>query len=347
MMGDMNSSRPIVHHVAPEQVQKTLIQALRQWLPGESWSELRKLLGGNRVQVNGNLCCDEGRRLKGTDVVRIMPHPQSAPPTAASIKIRYLDGDVVVVEKPSGMTTLRHAEERNWPERRKQLQPTLDESIPRAIEQYTTSKRGSSHQQKRPTKRTRVRAVHRLDRDTSGLMVFARTPEAEQHLIKQFSKHTVHRVYQAIALGEVKEATFESVFVRDRGDGLRGSAPKSETAKGEEGQRAVTHVKPIESLDGYTVVECRLETGRTHQIRIHLSEAGHMLCGEKMYDQLLVEKRKVVDPSGAPRIALHARELGFVHPTTGEELSFKSPWPKDLEMFLERLRGGSRNRSGQ
>lgn len=345
-MGDMNSSRPIVHHVAPEQVQKTLIQALRQWLPGESWTELRKLLTTNRVQVNGNLCRDEGRRLKERDVVRIMPNPQSAPPTAASIKIRYLDKDVVVVEKPAGMTTLRHAEERNWPERRKQLQPTLDESIPRAIQLQEKPSAGQSREGKRPGKKPwkleRIRAVHRLDRDTSGLMVFARTPEAEQHLIKQFSKHTVHRVYQAIALGDVKEATFASIFVRDRGDGLRGS-----TTKGEEGQRAVTHIKPIESLDGYTVVECRLETGRTHQIRIHLSEAGHMLCGEKMYDQVLVEKRKVVDPSGAPRIALHARELGFVHPTTGEELSFKSPWPKDLEMFLQRLRAGRGEQSGQ
>jgi hypothetical protein len=166
-------------------------------------------------------------------------------------------------------------------------------------------------------------------------MVFARTPEAEQNLIKQFSKHTVHRVYQAIALGRVEARTIESFLVRDRGDGLRGS-----TAKPDEGQRAVTHVRPIENLEGYTVVECQLETGRTHQIRIHLSEAGHMLCGERMYDQVLVEKRKVADPSGAPRVALHARELGFVHPRTGEELSFKSPWPKDLEMLLQRLRQG-------
>lgn len=340
----MNDSRPIVYHATPELAQKSLIQGLRLWLPGESWSELRKLLAANRVQVNGNLCRDEGRRLKETDVVRVMPHSQTAPPTSASIKIRYLDDQVVVVEKPAGMTTLRHSEERAWPDRRKQLQPTLDESIPRAIEQYEAERghgsrpqkgsgpKGNSPKTRKP--KARVRAVHRLDRDTSGLMVFARTPEAEQKLIKQFSKHTVHRVYQAIALGRVEEQTFESQFVRDRGDGLRGS-----TSQPEEGQRAVTHVKPIESLDGYTVVECKLETGRTHQIRIHLSEAGHMLCGEKMYDQLLVEKRKVVDPSGAPRIALHARELGFVHPVTGENLSFKSPWPKDLEQFLLRLRG--------
>lgn len=326
----MTSSHPFVFHVAADLVQKSLIQSLRVWLPDESWSGLRKLLAANRVQVNGNLCRDEGRRLKETDVVRVLAVPQAPPPKVDDVKIRYLDDQVVVVEKPAGMTTLRHAEERNWPERRKQLQPTLDEMIPRAIQGHLqTWKKSAASAKHLP----RVRAVHRLDRDTSGLMVFARTPEAEQHLIKQFSKHTVHRVYQAIAFGQVAAQTFESIFVRDRGDGLRGS---SSTAT--EGQRAVTHVRPIESLKGYTVVECRLETGRTHQIRIHLSEAGHMLCGEKMYDQLLVERRKVPDPSGAPRIALHARELGYVHPTTGETLEFKSPWPKDLEQFLNRLR---------
>jgi 23S rRNA pseudouridine1911/1915/1917 synthase len=137
----MNASRPLVYHVSQEQVQKSLVQGLRDWMSGESWSALRKLLAENRVQVNGNLCRDEGRRLKANDVVRVMPVAQSAPPTAASIKIRYLDADVVVVEKPAGMTTLRHVEERNWPERRKQLQPTLEESIPRAIELSLSEKR--------------------------------------------------------------------------------------------------------------------------------------------------------------------------------------------------------------
>lgn len=344
----MHDSSPIVHHVATELVQKSLIQGLRVWVPGLSWKELRKLLAENRVQVNGNLCRDEGRRLKATDVIRIMSHPQSPPPSAANIKIRYLDAHIVVVEKPAGMTTLRHAEERNWPLHRKQLQPTLDEGIPRAIALFESTagppgrrsssrdkltRRGASDPPPRKTGKPRIRAVHRLDRDTSGLMVFARTPEAEQHLIKQFSRHSVHRVYRAIVLGRIEAETFETRIIRDRGDGLRGS-----TSKPEEGQRAVTHVKPIEFLDGFTVVECRLETGRTHQIRIHLSEAGHMLCGEKMYDQLLLEKRKVVDSSGAPRIALHARELGFIHPESQKELFFDTPWPKDLEAFLQRLR---------
>src|SRR5262249_19568055 len=124
----------------------------------------------------------------------------------------------------------------------------------------------------------RLRAVHRIDRETSGLMVFARTVDAERLLATQFRAHSLHRVYLAVALGDVRDQTFESYLVPDRGDGRRGSTNNRKL-----GKRAVTHVKPVERLNGHTVVECRLETGRTHQIRIHLSEAGHPLCGDKVY----------------------------------------------------------------
>lgn len=327
----MNRPVPQVFHVSPSDARLTLIAALRRWLPDESWSQLRRRLKAPQVQINGNLCLDEARRLKPGDVVRVLPHKTAPPPSAEDVKIRYLDAHVVVVEKPAGMTTMRHAEERFWPARRKQMQPTLDEALPRAIERK--QHRPAGKKTKQPA---RVRAVHRLDRDTSGLMIFARTPAAEQHLIRQFSKHTVLRSYIAIVTGAVAAQTISTQLVRDRGDGLRGS-----TANPEEGQRAVTHVRPIEELAGYTVVECRLETGRTHQIRIHLSEKGHLVCGEKVYHQSL-SGPAIVDHSGAPRLALHAAELGFVHPATGETLHFKMPLPRELAEFLERLRKGTR-----
>ena len=179
-----------------------------------------------------------------------------------------------------------------------------------------------------------VRAVHRLDRETSGLMVFARTAKAEQILSQQFREHTTHRRYLAVALGRVEAQTIESRLVRDRGDKRRGS---TKDANANVGRRAVTHVRPLESLGDYTLVECRLETGRTHQIRIHLSENGHPLCGEKIYRQPLFGQPKP-DHSGAPRVALHAAELGFVHPTSGETMKFESPLPDDLREFLNRLR---------
>jgi 23S rRNA pseudouridine1911/1915/1917 synthase len=176
-----------------------------------------------------------------------------------------------------------------------------------------------------------VFAVHRLDRDTSGLMVFARTPEARDHLIHQFRKHSTHRRYLAIVPGRVEARTITSRLVRDRGDGRRGSTDLPGV-----GKHAVTHIKPLEYLEGYTFVECQLETGRTHQIRIHLAEAGHPLCGERVYNQPFRGKPKA-DHSGAPRIALHAAEIGFVHPITGETIEYTSPLPEDLQKFLDRL----------
>ena len=313
--------------VLPRQVDKTLAAALREWLPQLSWSQVRKLIESRRVQVSGNLCMDQGRRLRLVDVVKLLP--QSAPPpvTAECVKIHYLDAHVVVVEKPSGVTSTRHSEEEGWPARRKQLQPTLDELLPRLI-----AKRESGSG--KPAGRMRpVRAVHRLDRETSGLLVFARTAAAEQALTQQFRQHTTHRRYLAVVQGDVEAQTISTRLVRDRADGRRGSTHLPNV-----GKPSVTHVRPLERFADCTLVECRLETGRTHQIRIHLAERGHPLCGEKVYHQPKFSA-PLVDESGAPRLALHAAELGFQHPATGETLRFEMPLPDDLQAFVERLRG--------
>jgi len=235
---------------------------------------------------------------------------------------------VVVVEKPAGMTTTRHAEERHWPARRRQLEPTLDELLPGILAKIEKRKR------KGPP--PPVRAVHRLDRDTSGLMVFARSVAAERHLMQQFRRHATHRRYLAIARGKVAAQTISTRLVRDRGDGRRGS-----TRLPDVGKQAVTHVRPVERLGEYTLIECRLETGRTHQIRIHLAERGHPLCGEKVYHQPLFGPA-TPDESGAPRLALHAAELGFEHPVTGESMRFEMPLPEDLAAFLKTLRQTAR-----
>jgi 23S rRNA pseudouridine1911/1915/1917 synthase len=179
--------------------------------------------------------------------------------------------------------------------------------------------------------------VHRLDRDTSGLLVFARSVAAERQLAQQFRKHATHRRYLAIARGNVAAQTISTNLVRDRGDGRRGSTKLPDV-----GKQAVTHVKPIERIGDYTLVECRLETGRTHQIRIHLAERGHPLCGEKVYHQPLFGE-PMPDTSGAPRLALHAAELGFEHPVTGERLRFQMPLPTDLREWLGRLRREARS----
>lgn len=315
-----------IFRVLPRQVDQTIAAAMRQWLPGESWSEVRKLLQQRRVLVNGNLCMDEGRRLRLTDVVKLLSHSAAAPPTERDVRIRHLDEHVVVVEKPAGVTSTRHSEEQTWPARRKQIQPTLDELIPPIL----AKKQGKNRKGRGVP--PPVRAVHRLDRETSGVMVFARTKTAERHLADQFRRHTTQRRYLAVILGYLKEQTIETRLIRDRGDGRRGSTQEPDI-----GKRAVTHVKPLEQLGDYTLVECRLETGRTHQIRIHLAERGHPLCGEKVYNQPL-RGAAIPDASGAPRIALHAVELAFDHPETGKRMFFEMPLPGDLEAFLRQLR---------
>ena len=257
------------------------------------------------------------------DVVKLLPHAMAPAVKDEHVRIVHLDRHVVVVDKPAGITSTRHSDERMHPPRRRQHQPTLDEMLPRIIARVER-RRGQCP----------VRAVHRLDRETSGLMVFARTVEAERRLQRQFREHTIRRRYVAVVRGEPEERTIESLLVRDRGDGRRGSA-----AQPNAGKTAITHVRPLERLGDYTLVECRLETGRTHQIRIHLSEAGHPLCGDKVYWRPLFESCEP-DASGAPRLALAAVELGFDHPATGKPMSFETPLPPDLARFVKRLRTG-------
>lgn len=162
-------------------------------------------------------------------------------------------------------------------------------------------------------------------------MVFARTVAAERSLVEQFREHSIDRAYLAIVPGEIAQQSIESFLARDRGDGKRGSVSDPE-----QGQLAVTHVRPIELVNGYSLVECRLETGRTHQIRIHLSETGHPVCGDKEY-RGPIGRKPMLDRSGAPRLALHAAELGFEHPLTGEPLHFETRLPRDLSAFFKRL----------
>ncbi len=240
--------------------------------------------------------------------------------------IRYADAQVVVVDKPAGLTTMRHAHEAAefGSRARRYLPPTLADLLPALLAEG------------RPGRQPRVRAVHRLDKETSGLVVFSRTVEAERHLGQQFRAHTVDRSYLAVVRGHAQPGRIESYLVEDRGDHRRGSSLQPRA-----GKRAVTQITVVERLGDYTLVECRLETGRTHQVRIHLGERGTPICGERLYDRPLHGK-PIPDRSGAPRLALHAATLGFVHPATGESRQWTSPLPQDLSAFVARLRRQAR-----
>jgi 23S rRNA pseudouridine1911/1915/1917 synthase len=295
------------------------------------WSKVKRLVGSGQVRVAGQKVTDPAHRLKlGKHVEVVSPNaPTGGKPARAKLKeapkydgptpvLVYSDDSIAVVDKPPGLTTMRHAEEAaEFGERGKTYLPaTLADLLPAMLG--------------RPGKA--VRAVHRIDRDTSGLVVFARTHPAEDRLTEQFKAHTVERRYLALVRGRPRSMTIESELVRDRGDGRRGSGP--------DGQRAVTHVKVLEQLGEFALVECRLETGRTHQVRIHLGEAGWPLCGERVYDRP-VNGPPAPDTSGARRSMLHAARLGLTHPATGERMTWDSPPAADFKDLLARLRGGA------
>lgn len=310
--------------VAPGDGGKTLAAVLKARL-GLTWTQARGLIAAKRVRVGGQPCADAVRRLKPGQRVEfvtaksVSPRPrktqisrvQSQPRPA--IAVVYADAHVVVADKPPGLTTNRDAAEAAefGPRARHFLPPTLADLLP-------------------PLVGGPVRAVHRIDRDTSGLVAFARTADAEAHLGRQFRAHTVSRRYLAVVRGTPADGRIESLLVRDRGDGRRGSGTG-------DGQRAVTHVRVVERLGPCSLVECRLETGRTHQVRIHLGEAGCPLAGERVYDRP-AHGAPAADPSGAPRTLLHAASLGFDHPATGERVEFESPPPPDFDAVVRRLR---------
>jgi 23S rRNA pseudouridine1911/1915/1917 synthase len=315
----------------------SLAQALKQLVRDLSWTQAKHLIGKRHVHVNGNLCIDEGRRLKTGDVVRIFDESRAKPFEPRDIVIRYRDEHLVVVEKPAGVNSLRHAEERDWPAHRRAMQPSLDELVNGAL--FAGSAKPRSVKGSHKPAAQRVRPVHRLDRDTSGLMLFALSPQAEQTLERMFARHAIERIYRAVVYGHLGEPmTIDSYLVRDRGDGLRGTTPRPT----DDSQHAITHVTPIETFTSrcgevYSIVECKLETGRTHQIRIHLAERGHRLCGEKTYNKP-ADGKPLPDTSAAPRQALHSARVKFDHPISGQRIHLQSDWPVDLAKWLKNLK---------
>ncbi len=323
------------------------------------WSHIKRVIENGHVRVAGFACKDPGHRVKAKNRVWIREGVLDIPPENRPVKsadsppakkpstskpspppakqkpaaprplppmpvspadLVYVDDAIVVVNKPAGLTTMRHEEElAEFGARARRFLPlTLADFVPRLL--------GAPN--------SRVIPVHRLDHDTTGLIVFARTPDAADDLMRQFRKHTTDRRYLALTRGIPTDGRIESTLVRDRGDGRRGSTKESASPGG---KRAVTHVKVLEKFEGIALVECRLETGRTHQVRIHLGEAGTPLCGETVYDRP-VDGKRVPDGSGAARPMLHATRLGIAHPETAEPLQWEVPPPADFATLLEKLR---------
>jgi 23S rRNA pseudouridine1911/1915/1917 synthase len=299
--------------VAADEAGQTLAALLRlRMSAGGSelpWSRARLLCTRGKVRVDGEAALDPARRLGGGESVEI--DEQAPAPRAQAAVIVHEDAHVVVVDKPAGVSSV--------PYERRESGTAMDLI------------REAWRQKGRRATATPLHVVHRIDKETSGLLAFAKTKLAERALQALFRAHEIERTYLCVAHGRITDRRIETRIVADRGDGLRGSSRQPG-----QGKRAVTHVRLVEQLPRAALCEVRLETGKTHQIRIHLAEGGHPLVGERVYIRDYVNKG--LTPIECPRLLLHAATLGFRHPVTQAEVRLESPLPPDFTVELERLR---------
>jgi 23S rRNA pseudouridine1911/1915/1917 synthase len=331
---------PRTFPIPPDLLNCTLAAALRRLVPELSWAQAKRLITTRRVEVNATLCLNDARRLNPGDVLTIHENSLRPVPKAENVRILHVDPDIIVIDKPAGIVSLRRDEESEFTDERKELHPTLDELVQQMLPGY----RPADARRRKGARGASIYPVHRLDRDTSGLMLFALSTRARDVLIRMFTAHEVRRTYWAVVLGRIDSPrAIESTLTRDRGDGLRGSLAPGQSDP--EAKPAITRIRPVEHIgDMYTLIECELETGRTHQIRIHLAEMGHMLAGEKLYTRPSAAVPAVIDRSDAPRQALHSARLRLTHPITGKALAFDSPPPRDLATWLAQVRSEGRGK---
>jgi 23S rRNA pseudouridine1911/1915/1917 synthase len=272
-----------------------------------AWSLAKRQIAAGKVFVDGTCVTAIDLRLVAGQSVELRSNaPRPHDPEREGVLV-YDDAHVVVIDKPDGVNSIPYDERETG---------TAMDLI-----------RGAWRRTGKPATTVALHVVHRIDRATSGLLMFAKTKKAELGLAAQLRAHAVQRTYVCVAHGAVTSRRIESFLAVDRGDGIRGS-----TTRHDQGKRAVTHVEARQALHHATLCDVRLETGRTHQIRIHLSEAGHPLVGEKVY---------IRDYPGpiltASRLMLHAATLGFDHPVTGARVELSCALPPDFVAVVERL----------
>jgi 23S rRNA pseudouridine1911/1915/1917 synthase len=290
-------------------------QALALMFPQFSRNRLSAWLREGRVRIGG-ATVKPNHKVWGGEAVELDsgPEPRDAPPAAEAIELRLVheDPSVLVVDKPAGLVV--HPGSGNWSGTMLNAllhhDPAL-EHVPRAG------------------------IVHRLDKDTSGLLVVARSVEAQVALVRQMQARSVERIYLAVAHGVVaREGSVEKPIGRDPRQRTRMAVVAG-------GRPALTHYQPVESFEGASLLECSLATGRTHQIRVHLHSIGHALVGDPVY-----RSTRASDPvlAGFPRQALHAARLSFDHPAGGRRRTFRSALPRDMRDLVSALRKRGRGK---
>ena len=307
----------IAGHVADAATGWRLDRALADAVPTLSRERLKALIASGAVTLDGTQVRDPAKKATGGVAFTVaVPDPVPAHNAAQDIPlvVTFEDEHLIVIDKPAGLVV--HPAAGN-----------LDGTLVNALLHHCGGSLSGIGGVARPG------IVHRIDKDTSGLMVAAKTDRAHEGLARQFADHSIDRRYLAIVAGRPipPAGTVDAPLARSPHN-------RKKVAIVPNGKRAVTHYRTVEPLRAATLVECRLETGRTHQVRVHMASIGHALLGDPAYGRTKSEHRGVLDRLDFRRQALHAARLGFTHPITRGDLSFDSIMPADMQELFTSLR---------
>ncbi len=291
-------------------------RALADAVPTLSRERLKVLINAGQVTQAGTAMRDPSRKARGGEAFQVaVPAPTPAHNEAQDIPlvIAWEDEHLIVIDKPAGLVV--HPAAGN-----------LDGTLVNALLHHCRGSLSGIGGVARPG------IVHRIDKDTSGLMIAAKTDRTHEGLAKQFAAHSIDRRYRAIVGGRPMPVagSVDAPLARSPNN-------RKKVAIVQGGKRAVTHYRTIEPLREATLVECRLETGRTHQVRVHMASIGHALLGDPVYGRTKHAHKGVLETLNFRRQALHAAHLGFIHPITGATLAFDSAMPPDMQELFTQL----------
>ena len=292
---------------------------------GLSRERVKALIGEGRVSLDGSTVRQPSLPARDGAAWRIAVPPAApakALPQELPLAVVYEDEELIVVDKPAGLVV--HPAAGN-----------LDGTLVNALLHHCAGRLSGIGGVARPG------IVHRIDKDTSGLLVVAKSDRAHDGLAAQFAAHTIERAYHCVCSGHPlpPAATIRGAIGRSPHDRKK-MALVPAADEGRRGKHAVTHYRTLQKLDLAALIECRLETGRTHQVRVHMASIGHSLLGDPVYGNTPNRLRPLLTELGFRRQALHAAGLGFLHPVSGARLSFASQPPEDMRELIARL-GGS------
>lgn len=305
---------------------------LSEHMPGTSRNRIQQAAEAGNILVNEQPVASN-YKVKPLDLVQVMldhePIDFTIQPESIPLEVVYEDADVLVINKPAGLVV--HPGHGNY-----------EHTLLNALAYYF-----QQTQAHLDINNPEIGLVHRIDKDTSGLLLIAKTPEAKTNLGKQFFDHTTERTYNALVWGTFTEesGTITGALARDTRD--RTIYRIYDLDENPNAKEAITHWRVLERFPYVTLVECRLETGRTHQIRVHMKSIGHPLFADEKYGGMEILKGLRTQKYSqyihncfalCPRQVLHAKTLGFTHPRTGERMFFDSPWPADIEALIDKWR---------